>query len=274
MIHREVKVNSFGILGIGNIGSAIARALLNKSRVKPEELYLCDNRDENIASLKRDYPAVKNVKISELTNLDCLLIAVKPQDFSTAAKLMSGLNKNCLVISLMAGHNLQKIEQETACPKVIRCMSNLPALCSMGMNVYCASKAVTDSDLKAAHELISSFGLAIKVEEEDLINSATAVSGSGPAYVFYLINALAKAAKAKGFNEGQALDLAVQTFHGAIHYFLTAECGMDELISRVATKGGTTEAALKTFESAKLEDIIAQGVTAAYKRSQEMEQGK
>lgn len=267
-------MNSFGILGIGNIGSAIARALLSKARVKPEDLYLCDRRSDTIDLILRDYPKVNIVSAEELKDLDCLLIAVKPQDFSAAAKKLTALKKNCLIISLMAGHNLKTISAETGCAKVIRCMSNLPALCSMGMNVYCAAKDVNETELKAAKELISSFGMATYVNEEDLINSATAVSGSGPAYVFYLIKALADAAKQKGFSEEQSLNLALQTFHGAIHYYLSAECTLDELIARVATKGGTTEAALKTFDAAELGNIISAGVEAAYQRSREMESSK
>ena len=154
--------------------------------------------------------------------------------------------------------------------KVIRAMPNLPAQIGAGMTVYTSSEEVTRIELVTVQNLLSASGKTIYVEREEMLNAATAVSGSGPAYVFYFMQSLIEAAKEMGFTQSEAELMTHQTFKGAVDLFNKYDFTCEEWIKKVSSKGGTTEAAIKGFDAKVVSKGFKEGVQAALLRAEEL----
>ena len=170
----------------------------------------------------------------------------------------------------MAGVNIDTIRDGLDATKVIRAMPNLPAQIGVGMTVYTSSPEVTRIELVTVQNLLSASGKTIYVERENMINAATAISGSGPAYVFYFMQSLIESAKEMGFSQSEAELLTYQTFRGAVDLFNKHDITCDEWISKVSSKGGTTEAAIQGFNSSDVQSSFRAGVRAALLRAEEL----
>ena len=180
------------------------------------------------------------------------------------------LHNEQIIFSVMAGITLKSLEQQLSCSKVVRCMPNIPTQIGMGMTVFTASANVDRKELFIIQNLINTTGKSVYVENENLINAATAISGSGPAYVFFFMNAMIKAAVDLGFNESEAELLVNQTFMGSVAIQNSYSLSNEEWIKKVASKGGTTESALQVFEKGMLKDVIVNAVKAANNRAIEL----
>ena len=148
-------------------------------------------------------------------------------------------------------------------------MPNTPAQVGVGFTAWTATNTVTQSEKKFLETILSCMGKHLYVEQEDDINKATAISGSGPAYFFLMVLELAKAAEELGFEHGVAVDMAVQTIKGA-SALIDKKSDLDQLVQRVASKGGTTEAALAVFKESKIDKIWEAAIQAAYRRAKEL----
>jgi pyrroline-5-carboxylate reductase len=206
-----------------------------------------------------------------LPQADLVILAVKPQD---SAVLFADIAPLCepqqVFLSIMAGVRMDSIQEALGVKKVIRAMPNLPAQTGTGMTVYTGTDDITRLELVMVQNLLNTTGKAIYAEREEAIDAATAISGSGPAYVFYFMQALIEAARNMGFREGEAELLVSQTFHGALDVFAKGEYTCAEWIKRVASRGGTTEAALRSFEGGHLHEKIIAGAVAAQQRAVEL----
>ena len=203
--------------------------------------------------------------------MELIILAVKPQDAELLYRgIRPFLHENQVVLSIMAGVKLHTIEQGTGLKKIVRAMPNLPAQIGMGMTAFTARDEVSRKELINVQNLLSTTGLVMYLDDENLIDAATAVSGSGPAYVFYFMQAMMEAAQKIGFTEAQAELLVLQTFLGSVHLLGKKNVSCQEWIRRVASKGGTTEAALHTFEQQQLNPDIISGVQAAFERAKEL----
>jgi len=264
-----------GILGAGNMGTAIVRGLVEKS-VYPQNISVYDLDAKKVAAMRK----VANVRAAKsarqcVSLADVLILAMKPQNLQEAViDVASSLDPQALVISIAAGVPIAKIESYFKKPVcLVRAMPNMPALVGSGMSAYSAGKRATGKQKKIAEAVLGSFGEVTEVPER-LLDLVTAISGSGPAYFFLLAEKMIEAAYEQGMKVDVAKKLVYQTAFGSGR--VLAEGGEDPevLIERVASKGGTTEAALKVFKRMGFGKIVQDAVRAAFKRSCELREGK
>ena len=260
------------IVGYGNMGKTYANSFISSRFIKPQDIYVLV-RNQNYNAPESSIPK-SNFLFSATENIgdfDIVILAVKPQDFEFLAQsIQPFLKESQIVFSVMAGIAIAKLESHLSCTKIVRSMPNIPTQIGMGMTVFTASASVDRKELFIIQNLINTTGKSVYVEDEKLINAATAISGSGPAYVFYFMKSMIKAAVDLGFNESEAEMLVNQTFMGSVAIQNSYSLSNEEWIAKVASKGGTTESALKVFEKGILENTIIEAVKAANNRAAEL----
>lgn len=202
---------------------------------------------------------------------DILILAVKPQDFKQlASEIKPFLNPEHVVLSVMAGISIEMMQNELNVAKIVRSMPNIPTQIGEGMTVFCASNVVDRKELFIVQNLINTTGKSIYIEREEMLNAATAVSGSGPAYVFYFMQAMIESAVKLGFSPSESEFLVSQTFSGSVQLQNRSKLSNEAWIQRVASKGGTTEAALSVFNSFEVTEIVIKAIESANKRAIEL----
>jgi pyrroline-5-carboxylate reductase len=260
------------IVGYGNMGKTYGQSFINSRFIKAEDIFVL-SRTPIAKSLNEIIP-FKNFlshPSNIISKLDIIIIAVKPQDFPLVAEQISTfLNKQQLIISIMAGVTLKSIFKKLNCAKIVRSMPNIPTQIGKGMTVFTATNAVDRKELFIIQNLINTTGKSIYVEKEELLNAATAISGSGPAYVFYFMNAMIEAAEKLGFSSSEAELLVNQTFMGSVDLQNAAKLSNSQWIEKVKSKGGTTEQALNVFSENNTTEIIGNAIFAANKRAKEL----
>jgi pyrroline-5-carboxylate reductase len=206
-----------------------------------------------------------------LGEADVIVLAVKPQNMREVAKSIAPHSANALIVSIAAGIRLADLSRWLAGhARLVRAMPNMPALVHAGISGLFALPAVSGEDCKAAESLLAAVGATLWFEKEDDLDAVTAVSGSGPAYVFYALEALEAAARELGIQEGAARSLALWTFVGAAKLAIERAEGPAALRAQVTSKGGTTERALQVLEAAHVKATFIEAVKAACERSREM----
>ncbi|MBC6995326.1 pyrroline-5-carboxylate reductase [Neolewinella lacunae] len=260
------------VIGGGNMGKTYARSLLRAHLVQPEDLMILERSPEQAEVLRAENMGVVHTNPGEcLSVADLIILAVKPQD---SAQLFETLRPSTdpqqVYLSIMAGVTIASIQRGLGVEKVIRAMPNLPAQIGLGMTSYTASEAVTRIELVLVQNLLNTTGKAIYVDNEYAIDATTAISGSGPAYVLYFMEAMIEAAQEMGFNASQAELLVAQTFRGAVELQMKNDLSCAEWIRRVSSKGGTTEAAMQTFRATSVFEDIKNGARAALDRAIEL----
>lgn len=208
-----------------------------------------------------------------VANADVIVLAVKPQVMHQVVSNLSNAVKGSskMLISIAAGINLNSLSEWLEEPAaVIRVMPNTPALIQAGAAALFANEHTTASQKNTAEAMMRSVGTAIWVETEDLMDTVTALSGSGPAYFFYFMEAMEKAAIDMGLNNEQARLLTIETALGAAKMALLSASDLAELRKQVTSPGGTTEQALNTFQQGKLEELVQEAMNAAKERSIEL----
>jgi pyrroline-5-carboxylate reductase len=242
------------IIGAGNIGSIYARSFIKHSIVKKEDLFLLDKHPDS----SKDVPGRWMTWDSpELKEAEVFIISVKPQDFSFIAdNLKKLLSDEKIILSVMAGITISRIRDELGHSKIVRAMPNAPIAFGLGMTGFCAWEEAGMTELKKVENLLSCNGRTIFFHEENKMDAVTALSGSGPAYFYYFVKAMTDAGKELGFDEAVSSLLVKQTMLGAFHLMNSSSDSLDELISTVASKGGTNEAALEFFDKFHLSEGI------------------
>ena len=260
------------IIGCGNIGKIYARTFVKYNLVDKSELYLIEkNSESNQNLLEENLGNVVTIKDENIKSCDLLLIAVKPQDFNViAAEIKQIITKDQVVLSIMAGVTIERMKNLLSTNAIVRAMPNSPIQLGLGMTGFCASEFVEQKKLRKIEQLLSSTGRTVFFDDENKMDAVTALSGSGPAYIFYILKGLIEAGKEIGFDTSESAMLVNQTVLGAFHLMNSSTHSLDELIKIVSSKGGTTEAAMKVFEDRKLLEILKQGVVAAEKRGKEL----
>lgn len=254
------------LIGAGNMGEAIIAGVSAKNTV-----FVCEPRKERHAQLIKKY----KVRIGPLGEVvaaaDVVIVAVKPQDFPDVMAEISTLPlKSKLVVSIAAGVTTRAIEAALKQPaRVIRVMPNLPALIGEGMSALTRGKHAKPADLKTAKTIFETVGKVIEVPEK-MIDGVTAVSGSGPAYVFLFVESMINAARDLGFSPTDAKTLVYQTLLGSAHLLEQSDDTAENFRIRVTSKGGTTQAALDVFSAGKLSDLVGRAVNAAQARAKEL----
>ena len=260
------------IIGFGNMGKTYANSFISSRFIKAEDINVLVRYGTEINTAYGIPDANFSATISSKINqFDIVILAVKPQDFDVLSTMLKPfLNENQILFSVMAGIKIATIENKLGCSKIVRSMPNIPTQIGMGMTVFSASAAVDRKELFIIQNLINTTGKSVYVEDEKLIDAATAISGSGPAYVFYFMKSMINAAVQLGFNESEAELLVNQTFMGSVAIQNTNSLSNEEWITKVASKGGTTESALKVFEQNLLEQTIVKAIQAANDRALEL----
>ena len=208
---------------------------------------------------------------NKIETADLVVLAVKPQAFlDLARELRPFISNEQVVLSIMAGIDMDTIQRELGVEKIIRAMPNIAAQIGEGMSVFTSSNAVTRIELVTVQNLLESTGKNLYVAHEDLIDAGTAVSGSGPAYVLFFMKAISEAAIDLGFSKREAEMLTIQTFKGIVEYFQNSKETYEDLIRKISSKGGTTEAAITYMIDNILDAKIQTAVSKAYQRAKEL----
>ncbi len=260
-----------GIIGVGNMGQAILEGLFHKKIAHPKKVWIYDKIYEKVTPVVKQWKVHKAVSTAELVGqTKIVLLAIKPQDLlQSAGEFKDHLTSSHVLISILAGTPLAKIRSALgAKPKFVRAMPNLAAKVGQAVTALTGSHALS---LRLAEQIFSGCGKTLRLEEK-FFDAVTAISGSGPAYFFLMMEHLEKIGIQEGLSEKAAQLLAVQTAVGAGLLAQATSLSSAEHRMRVTSKGGTTEAALKVLERENFPGIFAQAIQAAINRSRELSQ--
>jgi pyrroline-5-carboxylate reductase len=263
---------TIAFIGAGNMAEALIRGLIAARVFPPERILASDVQPDRLRFCAESLgvgAAGDNAQAA--AGADIVLLAVKPQQMSTVlAGLAMQASPEKLFVSIAAGVPTTRIERELGGqPRVVRAMPNTPALVGAGAAAVCKGRYATDDDLAAAQTVLGAVGVTVRVEEE-LLDAVTALSGSGPAYICYVTEAMIQAGVAAGLTEALARTLAIQTVLGTAR--LMVETGDDPaaLRRKVTSPGGTTEAALNVMAARNLTEIFREAIAAAARRGREL----
>lgn len=260
-----------GFLGGGNMAAAIIGGMAAKG-MPTDKVHVVDLQPENCARLAQQYGVTTATSVDErLIDTDLIVLAVKPQSMKTALQGLHGKLTQQLVLSIAAGLRIRDLARWLGgYQRIVRCMPNTPALVSSGVSGLFADPSVEQGGRDAAEELMQSVGSVVWVDSEAGIDGVTAVSGSGPAYVFHFIEALEAGGKRMGFDEATARRLAIDTVLGAARLAASSDEAPSVLRERVTSKGGTTAAALACMAESGVFDAIVHAIGAAEARAREL----
>jgi pyrroline-5-carboxylate reductase len=257
------------IIGGGNMGRTFAESFIANHTVKKSDLYILEHYEEKTNHFR--ILGFQNVFFKPdgfIREMDLIILAIKPQDrVALFPAIAPYIKQDQIILSIMAGVTIKSIIAALPTTKVIRAMPNLPAQIGMGMSGFTSDVSVSKDELFAVQNLLNTTGKSIYFDDESKLDAVTAISGSGPAYVYYFMDAMINTAQELGFTQTQAELLVEQTVMGAIHLLSHHTFTCKEWIAKVASKGGTTEAAINTFDQAKLDLAINEGLKSAYKRA-------
>jgi len=267
-------VTTIGFIGSGNMAEAIIKGIIGANLFSPSDVTISDINAERLSCMQTKYGvtvAENNCKLVE--NSDIIILSVKPQTMANAlADIKKTTGKKKLFISIAAGITTSYLAKNLGDAAIVRVMPNTPALVGEGASALYANKNAK-SRLDEAKVIFDAIGKAVVVENEELIDAVTAVSGSGPAYYFLLMEEMVKAAVKLGLEENVAKDLVLQTAKGSA--ILAIEADKDNqspaiLRKKVTSPGGTTQAALETFAAGGFGNLVEMALKSACDRSKEL----
>lgn len=260
------------VIGAGNMGLTYAEGMAKSPLLNRRNLMIYDVSAERVSSLDKIPHFDVFDKLEDcLPKADIVFIVVKPfHSDELFEKMKSIVKPEQLFISLMAGVTIATIKDSLNVKKVIRAMPNLPAKVGLGMTAFTAATEVTRVELLMVRNLLDTTGEAIHVENENFINASTGISGSGPAYVFYFMQSMMEAALKMGFSQNDSKILVTQTFEGAVKLFTESDLSPNSWMDMVASKGGTTRAALDSMEDNNVKELIKDAAYAAFNRATEL----
>ena len=270
-------MGAIGFVGSGNMAEAMINGVLKANVYRPGKVFTSDVRPERLSYLREHYGVRTTESNAELASKsDIVVLSVKPQNMAEAlVSIKDAVQKDSLIITIAAGIKTAKISAVLGDVAIVRVMPNMPAWVDEAASVLFANEKAK-TKIEMARLIFLSVGEAIVVEDEDLLDAVTAVSGSGPAYFFLMMHEMIKSAIKLGLPEDVAKELVLQTAKGAA---LLAEKAAEkgetpaQLTQRVATPNGTTEAAFKVFSNSHFEDIVFAALKRAAERSRELSSG-
>jgi pyrroline-5-carboxylate reductase len=255
-------------IGGGNMASAIIGGLIRQG-MRPDQFTVIEPFADTAAKLLKDFGITAlPVAGPDLARADLVVWAVKPQNLREAAGQAGQFCKDALHLSVAAGIRRDSLAQWLGTQRIVRAMPNTPALVGLGQTGLFARSGVSENDKAWVEWLVASTGQFLWVSEEAQLDAVTAVSGSGPAYVFYFIEAMEKAAIEMGMSPEHAKQLAIGTFVGASQLAQSAQEPVAVLRERVTSKGGTTHAAITALQSAQVGALFQDAIKAAQARAQ------
>jgi pyrroline-5-carboxylate reductase len=258
-------------IGPGVMAEAMIAGLLRQKLADPKNIIASGPREERGGEMHMKY-GIKSTtdNASAVREVDLIVLSVKPQRLSEVMKGLKGIRPDALVISIIAGASIKKISAGLKHKSIVRSMPNTPGQIGEGITVWTASKDVSDEQQKMARSILSAMGEEVFVEDESYLDMATALSGSGPAYVFLFTEALIDAGVHMGFPRRISEQLVLQTVKGSLSYYKGASRHPATLRNQVTSPGGTSAEALYYLEKAGFRTAISRAVWAAYQRSLEL----
>ena len=259
------------IIGGGNMGFTYAKGILD-AQIKNTRVSILEPQQQRRTFLSsfNGFHVYENPQHC-VGKADIVLLSVKPQICLNVFKeLRSFLNNDQIIISIMAGVTIDTISKHLKLTRIVRAMPNLPAQLGKGMTGYFASDAIDDEEKELIAEILKTTGSVLSLTNETAIDAVTGISGSGPAYVFYFMEAMVQAALEMGFDQDDAKKLVSQTFEGAVTQFKASQDSLPIWIDRVTSKGGTTQAALEVLRKEQVASHIKKASIAAQQRANEL----
>ena len=260
---------TIAFIGSGNMGEAMIHGLIHKKMVSPEQIIAADSRLERLQELADRYGVrYTSDNLDAATKAEILVLSVKPQVLPEVLPEVRGGARTCsLVVSIVAGAPIRMIADGLANASVVRVMPNTPARIGQGISVWTATAEVPEPQREQARRLLQAFGEEIFVKDEDYLDMATALSGTGPAYVFLFMEAMVDAGVHLGFSRHVAEKLVLQTMRGSVEYAAASGDHLAMLRNEVTSPGGTSAEAVYHLEKGGLRTVIARAIWAAYQRS-------
>jgi pyrroline-5-carboxylate reductase len=264
--------STIATVGSGVMAEAMIAGLLRAELVQASQIVASHPRADRRDELVRSY-GVRAVEANPaaVEQADLVVLAIKPQMLRRVGReLVGSLRDGQLVISIIAGASTRAIANALHHRQIVRSMPNTPAQLGRGMTVWYATPEVTDSQREQAQLLLGALGAQLQVDDEKLVAMATAVSGTGPTYVFLVMEALIDAAVHLGFPRHIAHDLVIETLEGSTLFAKASGMHPAQLRNMVTSPGGTSAAALHELESGRLRTVLSEAVWAAYRRTEEL----
>ncbi len=259
-------------IGSGAMAGAMIVGLLREKLADPENLFASDPRKDRGFELREKYgvqPFTDN--IAAVKEADVVVLSIKPQRLSAVLSDLKGkIPEKALVLSIIAGATIEKMSEGLTHGKIIRTMPNTPARIGEGITVWTASASVSDEQKEQARQILSALGEEIFVEDESYLDMATALSGTGPAYVYMFMEAMIDAGVHMGFPRRISEKLVVQTMRGSVNFYEKNDMHVAALRNQVTSSGGTSAEALYYLEKAGVRTAISRAIWAAYQRSLEL----
>lgn len=267
-----LRDTSIAVIGCGAMGEALVKGLLRGNFVRPDQITASNPRRERCAELQERYGIhVEADNRAAVRTASMVVIAVKPQYFDeVAVELRDAVSAEALVVTIVAGITIRRVEDALGTPAVVRVMPNTPGQIGMGISVWTASPAVDSAALERARTLLGALGVEEHVHHESELDMATALSGTGPAYVFLIMEALIDAGVHMGFSRHRATKLVVETMRGSVEYAASNDHHPAELRNQVTSPGGTSAAAMYELERGRLRTVLSDAIWAAYRRCVEL----
>ncbi|MFC1566957.1 pyrroline-5-carboxylate reductase [bacterium] len=264
------NINKIIFIGAGNMAEALIKGIIEKNIFAKEAIHVVDVKIERIKYFENQYGLVGcSDAVSLIDENSCVFLSVKPQQAVEVLERIQMLVKNNLVVSIMAGVKIETIKKYLKDANVVRVMPNTPCLVGLGA-AGISFESNLDDDMKTLIlKIMESVGFAVQVNENDL-DAVTALSGSGPAYVFYLAEAMIKAGVDMGLSAEISKKLAIQTIYGASSMMKNIADSPENIRAKVTSKGGTTEAAVKSLEQNKFIEMLKSALQEAKKKSMEL----
>jgi pyrroline-5-carboxylate reductase len=267
---KRLEGKKIGIIGSGNMAGAMIGALLRKNELKPNQITASDPSPEQRDIVSKKYAVeVTDDNRQAVKSADIVILSVKPQVLpAVLAEIKGKIPSDSLVFSIVAGMPISTIQKGLSHKAVIRSMPNTPAQISSGMTVWTGSNEVSESQRAEARVILEAMGQELYVEHEDTLNMATAVSGTGPTYVFLLAEALVDAAVHLGFSRRDARLIVLETLKGSVEFAIQSDLHLAQLRNMVTSPGGTSAEAIYQLEKGGMRTILSKAVWAAYQKSQ------
>ena len=257
-------------IGGGNMATALIGGLLKRD-FSAAQLRVVEINADNRARLQQEFGVQATAELAAaVTGSEIIVLAVKPQQLREVSQQLAPLLSGQLLVSIAAGIRADDLAHWLGIRNVVRAMPNTPALIQRGMTGLYALPAVSKSQRDQAQNILGAVGESLWVQDEVMLDAVTAISGSGPAYVFYFIEAMQQAARELGFNDNDARRLSIDTFLGAAKLADASSDDVSLLRARVTSKNGTTERALLSLEANNVKQHIIAAAKAAAERSREM----
>jgi pyrroline-5-carboxylate reductase len=263
-------------IGSGVMGEAMINGLLQKKLIAPEQIIASDPREDRVRELSEKYGLRATTKNDEAAEAaDVLVLSVKPQVLAEVMPVIQhGAHSAKLILSIIAGAKIRTIIDGVSNSSVVRSMPNTPAQIGQGITVWTATPEVPPQQRQQAEALLGALGEQIYVDDERYLDMATALSGTGPAYIFMFMEALIDAGVHMGFSRRDAERLVLQTMRGSVEYAEASGLHPAQLRNQVTSPGGTSAEAIYYLEKGGLRTVISRAVWAAYQRSVALGGGK